>query len=159
MTADGELIQTLITMCGLWPTISNKGNPSVGALHQNDMVAHNLRGASKLWFKDMLCTTSDMKILGIKLSIKISKSLTLASDTKSQLYYHNNQTTDWNMIQPYLTFKYSLHSGVLIKQVGVLMECPKETYWQFTKHKEKTQLNQNKGQCPIENILNILRMK
>ena len=28
-----------------------------------------------------------------------------------------------------------------------------KTYSQFTKHKQETQLNKNKGQCPLENIL------
>ena len=50
-----------------------KCNCLVGTFHWNDMVAHNLRGAFKLQFKEVLGTNSDMKILGIKLSIKISK--------------------------------------------------------------------------------------
>ena len=57
-------------------------------------------------------------------------------------------------MQQYLTFNHSLHSGMPIKQVGGADGVPKKkTYLQLTKHKQETQLNQNKGQCPIENIL------
>ena len=38
-----------------------------------------------------------------------------------------------------------------IKQVGGTEGVPNKTYSQFTKHKQETQLNQNKGQCPMEN--------
>ena len=61
MNVGGENLNISYNVWILANYIKKKHNCLVYTTHQNHMVAHNLEGAFKLQFKEVLCTTSDRK--------------------------------------------------------------------------------------------------